>query len=422
MPSNNPGDRSHLVKTPTTATSVKGNVYDTTRLMDPNKGAQVTDEARERAKEAGDALRAEAAGEANEPTPQTDAQEQWNSASVKERDQVLVDRIVNELEELVEKIQSGEKDLQWKMPWSKSFGLARNASTGNHYSGSNVIRLAVASDRLGEGKGEDAVTPVWATFKQWQEMGYVPMKGETASPAIKAGSFEKSKSKKASDEAAAEKDGKERDSRYFAIRTFGLHNSCQVVNAETGEPYVYEKPPIKNQTEATLQIAEAVGKYPIEVKHSLEGRASYSPSKDHITMPPPEAFDSHEQYLATLCHEIIHSTGHKSRTDRHSDGLLKNGSFSFGDENYAAEELVAEMGSAILMQRLNEEFGGSVLGQDDSYASKHLEDHAAYLGSWAKKIKEDKKYLSDAAKDAQKAVDYALGQMGIGSKREPVAA
>jgi len=104
-------------------------------------------------------------------------------------------------------------------------------------------------------------------------------------------------------------------------------------------------------------------------------------------MPPFEAFRDAESYAATLAHEATHWTRHLSRLNRDL------GRKHWGDEGYAREELVAELGSAFLCADLG-------------LAPEILEDHAAYIDSWAKVLKDDKRFIFTAASHAQRAADY----------------
>ena len=105
-------------------------------------------------------------------------------------------------------------------------------------------------------------------------------------------------------------------------------------------------------------------------------------------MPPFEAFRDVESYIATLAHETIHWTSHKTRLDRSSEN-----SDPFGSTGYAKEELVAEIGAAFLCAGLN-------------ITPEIPEDHAAYIGHWLKALKQDSWFIFTAASHAQKAPDY----------------
>jgi antirestriction protein ArdC len=123
-----------------------------------------------------------------------------------------------------------------------------------------------------------------------------------------------------------------------------------------------------------------------------QSHAFYSPSEDYIGMPNPRTFFQDEQFYAVLFHEATHGVGHISRTGRHEK--LHDYKFDSQD-NYALEELVAEMGAAYLCHLT----GIQIATIDNS---------VAYIKSWIGKFKEDKKMLLTASSMAQKAVDYIL--------------
>ena len=121
----------------------------------------------------------------------------------------------------------------------------------------------------------------------------------------------------------------------------------------------------------------------------LSNRAFYSPSEDSVTVPAMEQYDIVEEYYSTLFHETTHSTGHASRLNRDMTG-------HFGSDSYSKEELVAELGAAFLVQKC---------GMDSAKAFKNS---VAYIQSWSKKFKEDKKLIVSAASKAEKAVKFIL--------------
>ena len=112
----------------------------------------------------------------------------------------------------------------------------------------------------------------------------------------------------------------------------------------------------------------------------------YAPLSDYIAMPDKETFFTDTAYYSTLLHELTHWTGHKSRLNRDQSG-------SFGSEDYAKEELIAEIGSAFLCQ---------MQGVEKTVRA----DHAQYLNNWMTMISENDNALSSAFSQAQKAVDY----------------
>ena len=130
-----------------------------------------------------------------------------------------------------------------------------------------------------------------------------------------------------------------------------------------------------------------------DIRHG-GARASYAIHADHVQSPPFEAFRDPESYYATLAHECVHWTAHPSRLDRDF------GRGRWGDEDYAREELVAELGAAFLC---------ADLGLDLT----PREDHAAYLASWLRVLKGDRRFIFTAAAHAARACDYLQGLQPI---------
>ncbi|CAL2104487.1 conserved protein of unknown function [Tenacibaculum sp. 190130A14a] len=150
----------------------------------------------------------------------------------------------------------------------------------------------------------------------------------------------------------------------------------------------------RNENEIVEAAEEIVQQYPNPkppLKHGGND-AYYSPTKDYVQMPKLKDFDSEQGYYATLFHEYIHSTGHKSRLDRFVPGD------SFGSPAYAKEELVAEFGAVFLSAE------AGILWRNNS-------NHAEYIKHWKgvlPNLKKDNRLLFNASKDAQKASDYIL--------------
>ncbi len=121
-----------------------------------------------------------------------------------------------------------------------------------------------------------------------------------------------------------------------------------------------------------------------------EYRAYYRPSTDSIHMPARSRFVDAPHYYSTLCHELVHSTGHASRLNRTFGDC-------FGDELYSKEELVAEMGAAFLC---------AIAGIANEHTDRNT---TAYIQNWIAKLKEDNRLIVHAAANAQRAVDCILG-------------
>ena len=133
--------------------------------------------------------------------------------------------------------------------------------------------------------------------------------------------------------------------------------------------------------------------------HMRGDRAFYDRTADSITMPPVELFSTRAYFAATLAHEAGHWTGHPDRLDR-TFGKR------FGDDAYAFEELCAEMTSALL-------------GADLGLPTSHMDDHAAYIGSWLKVLRKDSRAIMTAAAKAEAAAGYLLRATGLDASAEP---
>jgi antirestriction protein ArdC len=165
----------------------------------------------------------------------------------------------------------------------------------------------------------------------------------------------------------------------------------KVFNAEQTEGIDYPKPPERdfNPIEEAEKILAGMPNRPA-ITHG-EARAYYRPSEDRVNLPPQGSFTSDEAYYSTLFHELAHATGHASRLDRKEITEVN----LFGSHDYSKEELVAEMGSAYLC-------GASGI------SPQTIDNQAAYIHGWLRKLRDDQKFVVLAAAKAQKAADYIL--------------
>jgi antirestriction protein ArdC len=147
--------------------------------------------------------------------------------------------------------------------------------------------------------------------------------------------------------------------------------------------------PLNNAIERLDAVERFFASTKATIKHG-GNRAFYSPSLDFVQMPELPTFRDAESYYATLAHEATHWTRHESRLDRDL------GRKRFGDAGYAMEELVAEIGAAFLCADLG-------------ITPETRDDHAAYIASWLKVLKDDKRAIFTAASHAQKAADFLNG-------------
>ena len=166
--------------------------------------------------------------------------------------------------------------------------------------------------------------------------------------------------------------------------------------------YAKAEPPAltpMQRLEAADRFFAATG---IEIRHGGT-RAYYAEGPDYVQMPPFETFRDAESYAATLAHELTHATKHGKRLARDL------GRVRHGDEGYAREELVAELGSAFLCADLN-------------ITPEVREDHAAYIASWITVLQNDKRAIFSAAAHAQRAADYLHGLQPQQTEEERAAA
>lgn len=147
--------------------------------------------------------------------------------------------------------------------------------------------------------------------------------------------------------------------------------------------------------EADKIITMYVNREHLDFKELPSNKAFYSPSCDRVVVPMKEQYENINEYYSTTFHELTHSTGHKSRLDRLETGAIA----SFGSETYSKEELVAEIGSASLMNMLGIE------------TPQTFKNSTAYIQNWLQVLKNDNKFIVSASSRAEKAVNYILGEM-----------
>jgi antirestriction protein ArdC len=270
-------------------------------------------------------------------------------------------------EQIVKQLEEG--NLQpWKCPWSRQGAGFPLRHDGIPYRGVNVLWLWMTATVKGY------ASPYYMTFQQAKEYGGSVRKGERSAPVLFCQPMTK--------DATAE-DGKEGKESYWIARSYNVFNADQI----DGLPEQF-KPSIT----ATLDLSERITHaetYFANIGATVEHAgcaAYYQKLADRIVLPPFETFGSPEGYYSTRAHETHHWAGITHRLNR----------FSFTDgtrEDYAREEIVAELAACMTMAQLGFE--------PVSHA-----DHAAYLDHWIKAIKEDPRYIFQAASKAQQSCDY----------------
>lgn len=275
----------------------------------------------------------------------------------------------------------------WVKPWSGGqsggFVMPRRHG-GEFYRGMNVLLLWAESQEKGY------VEPTWMTLKQANKLGGKVRKGERGTTVIYAEKITKAD--------ADSENGEEAERTFLLMRSYKVFNVRQIENLP---PAFHSQPADLSKPIALLENAEQfIAATGAQIRHGEPG-AFYNIKHDFIGSPHPQQFVDAENYAATIFHELIHWTRHDSRLARDL------GRKKWGDEGYAMEELVAELGAAFL---------SAMMGI-------HLEprsDHASYIANWLTVLKNDRRAIFSAAALAQKAVDY-LHTLQPGVEQGPAA-
>ncbi len=264
---------------------------------------------------------------------------------------------------ILEQLENGV--IPWKKPWRCEPPC--NLVSGKEYRGINPFLLA------SQGYG----SRYWVTFNQANKLGGHIRKGEKSSIVTFWNIGE--------EKIVRNAEGKERKSKPILLRYYSVFNIEQTEG-------IADKLGLGNATPRVPSIegCEAiVNGIPIAPRMEQSDRAWYRPSTDSVGMPSRSLFNSSEEFYSTLFHELTHSTGHASRVGREGIEQLN----TFGSESYSKEELIAEMGAAMLC---------GVTG----ISPATIPNSAAYLKHWIERLRGDSKLLVSAASQAQKAADY----------------
>ena len=250
---------------------------------------------------------------------------------------------------IIESLEQGVRP--WIKPWSAENAAGRIIRplrhNGQAYSGINILMLWASAMEQGFN------CPLWMTFNQALELNAHVKKGEKGSLVVYANKLTKTE-----DDGA----GNEVEREIPFMKGYTVFNAEQI----EGLPEIfYTRPEPKRTGPARIDHAEAFFANTQADIRIRGARAYYAIDADYIAMPPIESFDKAESFYSTLGHECCHWTRHQSRLDRDF------GRKAWGDEGYAREELVAELGSAFLCADLE-------------LTPEVREDHASYIASWLK--------------------------------------
>ena len=274
--------------------------------------------------------------------------------------QMVTDRIIAELE---------KGRIPWNKPWTGVRSGAFNRISKKPYSLLNQMLL--------KHNGE------YATFKQWQQLGGHVSKGEKSEIVCFWKIYEKEE---------INDNGEKELQKIPLLRYYNVFHISQI---EGVEPLPQEK--LNNDIEpieaADKIIIDYVTREHIDFQEMKSNKAFYSPLSDKVVVPLKEQYQNINEYYSTTFHELTHSTGHKTRLDRLENGVVA----AFGSEIYSKEELVAEIGSATILNALNIE------------TSQTFKNSAAYIQNWLQILKNDNKFIVSAASKAEKAVNFIFG-------------
>lgn len=281
------------------------------------------------------------------------------------------------------------------IPWHRSWSAKQrpfNAVTNTTYRGVNSLWLSYNQF------AREFDDPRWCTFKQAQTQGW-KIKPGSKGTRVEFWSLYDTEEKRKLTQREAKQLSDELTLEEFKNRVKPISNVYTVFNGEQidGIPK-YEEKTYELNTEELLQKRDTLLKN-MNVDFSEGGdKAFYNPSRDRITLPEMNRFETEYDYMATLLHEAGHATGHISRLNRDMTGV-------FGSPEYAKEELRAEIASAFTAQELGLDYE----------QNEHMENHEAYVQNWIDVLENEPNELFAAIKDAEKISDYLIekGEFGL---------
>lgn len=259
----------------------------------------------------------------------------------------------------------------WAQGWQAQGGGRPLRHDGAPYRGANVLNLWAAAALRG------FTAARWMTYQQAQALGAQVKKGAKSEAAFFVGAIKRT----------AERNGEEIEATIPFLKTYRVFNVDEI----EGLPAEYYARPVVARLDDGQRLAAAdawMAGTGASISHG-GGRAFYAPSSDTIRLPEFGSFDSPEAYYGTACHELVHWSGAAKRLDRIKGSV-------FGSPDYAFEELVAELGAAYLCADLG-------------ISAEPREDHASYIASWLKALRDDPRNLFRAASYAEKAAGYLHG-------------
>ena len=294
--------------------------------------------------------------------------------AVKKEKVSAFEKVQSERKSLVDKVIANmEKGYIWDSGWDINALRSQNPVSGAKYNGINKLHLGYV---VAENNYQD---PRFVTFKQAQEKGWKVKKGEHGHPCeywiwTKKEEIINDKGEKEKVDVPLDKP---------RISYFTVFNLEQI----EGNYPKFELPKLSH--DEILEVAnDFIASSRCPIQEAAQARAYYSPANDKITLPLRDSFKTTEDYLATLLHEMAHSTGKELGREMITSPL---------SPEYAKEELIAELSSLFLKAELG-----------ISSEGKHFENHSAYLNGWNKMLRSDPNELYRASKEADKVCSYIM--------------
>lgn len=295
-------------------------------------------------------------------------------------DEIIAEVAQGVADRLIAAIEAGIADPDaWEAPWQAFTQPQRNPLSGYAYHGINPLILAYVQAERGYKR------PLWVTFNQQKAAGghLVDAKGKGVRlirwiVSLSCTTHGTGKYNRVTSQCC------DNVRKYQGMTTFTVFNIEHVEGIEFPDDDAI----VRNEIESVEAIEAFVAALGVDLRHADQNRAYHSPAGNYIMLPSRDLFHSVEGYYSTLLHEITHWSGSEGRSERTKGGR-------FGDHKYAMEELVAELGSAMLMHHFNLEAEPSM-------------DHANYLRNWLGALREDASYLYHAAQQASHAVQWLL--------------
>lgn len=270
-------------------------------------------------------------------------------------------------ERIIEQLENGV--IPWQKPWSGTHSGAYNRISNKPYSLLNQMILKHGGE--------------YATFKQWSDLGGKIRKGEKSEVVTfwKIQPFEEEN-----------ENGEKVIKQIPLLRYYNVFHISQVDGIEPKEQLkISDLEPIE---EAEKIKTDYMNREHLKIFEKVTNDAFYLPIQDYIQVPCKEQYQDIEEFYSTLFHEMIHSTGHKSRLNRSDmQGIVR-----YGSEKYSKEELTAELGSAMII---------NILGIE---TEKSFKNSSGYIQDWLQVLKNDNKFIVSASSRAEKAVKYILNE------------